>query len=157
VATSQIDTSVIMPVALCHVREVARHRYFQSSVSERARHAYEEWLALALDENRYFGFVAIDVANPTNVIGGCGLVILDWGPGKENFNRYRGRVVNLFVEPEFRRAGVARKLLTQVLCSAKSFGVSAIGLSSTAIARPLYEEYGFKAVETEMLLAQSSS
>ncbi|WP_407539503.1 GNAT family N-acetyltransferase [Deinococcus radiomollis] len=61
-------------------------------------------------------------------------------------------MVNVFVELEFRRQGVARRLLLGVLGEARRLGVPGIGLSASAEGRPFYASLGFGASADEMYL-----
>jgi GNAT superfamily N-acetyltransferase len=53
-------------------------------------------------------------------------------------------LLNVFVKPAHRRAGVAAALLAAVGASAREQGVDAVSLHSTADAHGLYERFGFR-------------
>lgn len=53
-------------------------------------------------------------------------------------------LLNVFVRPTHRRAGVAAALLAAVGASAREQGVDAMSLHSTADAHGLYERFGFR-------------
>jgi GNAT superfamily N-acetyltransferase len=53
-------------------------------------------------------------------------------------------LLNVFVKPAHRRAGVAAALLAAVGAAAREQGVDAMSLHSTAEAHGLYERFGFR-------------
>ncbi len=126
---------------------IASHRY-PGEVGEHLA-VYAAWLPGVMSGGRYLGWLAEEGGR---VIGGAGLLVLDWQPSRTEASPVRGRVVNVFVEPEFRRQGLARHLLLGVLDEARRLGVPGIGLSATAEGRPLYASLGFRASVGEMYL-----
>lgn len=66
------------------------------------------------------------------------------------FQPYRLWVKNMYVAPDFRRRGVARRLLDAIAAHARRVGVNYIFLEVLAdnvAAQRLYEEYGFRYVD----------
>jgi ribosomal protein S18 acetylase RimI-like enzyme len=81
---------------------------------------------------------------------GIGLVEIDWPPHPAHpLDSRRGYVLNLFVEPAFRRRGVAQALLDASETEFRKRGLSYEVLHATAAGRPLYEKNGWTAT-TEM-------
>lgn len=58
-------------------------------------------------------------------------------------NGYCSTIVNLYVEPAYRRQGIGKKLLHILVAEAKKKGVSQINLDATDVGKPLYQSYGF--------------
>ena len=56
----------------------------------------------------------------------------------------KGFILELFVDSEFERRGIATALLSQAVCELKFRGFDIIGLGSSRIAIPFYEKFGFK-------------
>ena len=127
---------------------IARHRYPGESGEHLA--VYADWLPGVMSEGRYLGWLAVQ---GKRVIGGAGLLLLHWQPSRTDSNPLRGRVVNVFVEAEFRRKGVARELLRALLTEARSRRLGVLNLGSSAEGRGLYNSLGFQASETEMWLS----
>jgi GNAT superfamily N-acetyltransferase len=63
-------------------------------------------------------------------------------------------VLNVYVKPEHRRAGVGAGLLAALGSAAREQGVDALMLHTTAHARNLYERCGFKASPDAMMSLQ---
>ena len=131
--------------------QIARHRY-PGEVGEHLA-VYADWLPGIMSEGRYLGWLAVQ---GKRVIGGAGLLLLQWQPSRGDPNPVRGRVVNVFVEPEFRRQGVARSLLQALLTEARSRCLGVLNLGSSVEGRSLYSSLGFQASETEMFLHLNS-
>lgn len=66
-----------------------------------------------------------------------------------------GRVRNVYVDPAFRRRGIARALMEALLNEADREGVDRLALGSSELGRPLYELLGFVAKDDEMIYRRS--
>ena len=64
--------------------------------------------------------------------------------------------MNLYVALEYRRQGICTKLLDLLTADAHVRGVTFLTLEATAMGRPVYERYGFRAMEHEMILVENS-
>jgi GNAT superfamily N-acetyltransferase len=124
---------------------ISKHRYPDEP---EFRSTYTTWLEDAIPRAVYLGWL-LEVDG--NVIAGAGLVILEWGPTWHNPNPLAARIVNVFVEPDFRRHGHARKLVERCLEEAKTRNITHLNLSSTDMARGLYESLGFAAATNQMM------
>ena len=63
-----------------------------------------------------------------------------------------GLLSSMFTNPNYRRKGIATKMLDLLVRDAKEHGITAISLEATAMGRPLYEKYGFIPMTSEMEL-----
>jgi GNAT superfamily N-acetyltransferase len=124
---------------------ISRHRYPDEP---EFRPTYTAWLEDAIPRAVYLGWL-LEVEG--NVIAGAGMVIVESGPGWENPNPFAARIANVFVEPDFRRQGFARKLVERCLEEANSRGITRLTLSSTDMARGLYESLGFVTANNQMV------
>ena len=112
------------------------------------RPTYTAWLEDAIPRAVYLGWL-LEVEE--TVIAGAGLVILEWGPSFENPNSFAARIANVFVEPDFRRQGLARQLVMRCLEETQTRNITHLNLSSTDMARGLYESFGFVAAKNRMV------
>jgi GNAT superfamily N-acetyltransferase len=124
---------------------ISSHRYPDEP---EFRAIYTAWLEDSIPRAVYLGWL---LELEGSVIAGAGLVILEWGPSRENPNPFAARIVNVFVEPDFRRQGFARKLLERCLEEARIRNITHLNLSSTDMARGLYESLGFTAATNQMM------
>lgn len=58
----------------------------------------------------------------------------------------KGTVLNVFTYPKFRKRGIAKAVMTEVIEEAKRRKVSGISLSATEQGRGLYEKLGFEPI-----------
>ena len=124
---------------------ISRHRYPDEL---KFRPTYTTWLEDAIPRAVYLGWLLEVEETP---IAGAGLVILESGPGWNNPNPLSARIVNVFVEPKFRRQGLARKLVMRCLEETNTRNITHLNLSSTEMARGLYESLGFAEAKNQMM------
>lgn len=100
------------------------------------------WVAPRLADGRYLGWIAFDGDRPA---GSAGLLILEWPPVLQDpAGGYRGYILNVYVEPEYRRHGLARELVGHCLTEASRRGIGVISLHASEEGLALYESLGFK-------------
>jgi GNAT superfamily N-acetyltransferase len=104
--------------------------------------------ALASDE--YIAWVAVAGPGGKAVIGGAGIQLRSMPPRPDQTRRriLLGReaiVLNVYVDPEWRRRGVARRLMQELLEWTRANRVARVVLHASREGRPLYESLGFVA------------
>ena len=128
---------------------VARHRHrmfvdagrADNSALRRVTDAFEAWVAPMMREDKYMGwFTLID----GKIVGGAGLMILDWPPHPLDPGPHRGYLLNVYVEPEFRRKRIASNLIEMALAEARRRKIRVVSLHTTEEARRMYESSGFR-------------
>jgi ribosomal protein S18 acetylase RimI-like enzyme len=148
-----IEIRAVAPADLdliCHHRE----EMFRDAGSDEQSLAvmtenFRPWLEPRLADGSYFGFILIATGEPA---GGVGLMLIDWPPHPLHpAQDRRGYVLNLFVEPEHRRKGLARRLMRLAEDELSRRGVSLLVLHATEKGRPLYSDLGWVAGAAEML------
>jgi GNAT superfamily N-acetyltransferase len=105
--------------------------------------AAERFLRIALPTGGYRGWFA--VAPDGLIAAGAGITIVPWpGHPGDAVNR-RGWIQNVYTEPEFRRRGLARRLMEAVLEWCRTDGFYTVSLHASNDGRALYESMGFVA------------
>lgn len=112
---------------------------------ERATASY---LGEALPQGEYLAWVAVQDGTPANVIGGAGVQLrpilprprpgagdLELGP--------EAIVLNVYVEPAWRRRGIAEALMRTLMTALAARGIRRVVLHASADGRRLYERIGF--------------
>jgi ribosomal protein S18 acetylase RimI-like enzyme len=103
---------------------------------------FEPWVAKMITEGKYFGWLTID---GDRVVAGGGLLLLDWPPHPlDPYSPQRGYLLNVYVEPEYRRKKLASHLIEMALAEARRRKIRVVALHSTEEARRLYESNGFR-------------
>lgn len=111
---------------------------------------FREWLRPRLKDGSYFGYVMSDDGIP---VAGIGLMLIEWPPHPEHPTAdKRGYVLNVFVEPGYRKRGLARELMTLAEAEFARRGVSYAVLHATEKGRLLYQGMGWNGT-TEMAKA----
>lgn len=114
-----------------------------------------EYFALALQSGEYVSWVAQLADPPHAPIGGAGVQFRPLLPRTDPSGRVlligkEGLVMNVYVEPEHRRRGIARRLMEALIDWAPRAGIVRLVLHAAPDGRPLYESLGFRA-SNEML------
>jgi GNAT superfamily N-acetyltransferase len=135
---------------------IARHRVamfhdmgaidpmLETALYEAARKA----IPAAITSAEYVAWVAETTDDPSMVIGGAGVQIRSLLPrpdqsGRKLLRGIEGSIMNVFVEPEWRRRGIARTLMEEVLAWARTTGIVSLVLHASEDGRALYESMGF--------------
>jgi GNAT superfamily N-acetyltransferase len=114
------------------------------------------WTERALERGEYFGWLGTPKSDPGAVVGGAGVQMRQVPP--HPFQRPReigfakGKhaiVLNVFTESAWRRRGLARLLMEELLRWARTEQLDRLVLHATNDGRPLYEQLGFE-VTNEM-------
>ena len=85
------------------------------------------------------------------VIGGGLIIVSPWLSHPYDQECRRATVLNMYVDPEFRRQGIARKLMQTMIAWCRKQGFAGVALHASDQGRPLYESLGFEPT-TEMRL-----
>lgn len=64
----------------------------------------------------------------------------------------RAHLMNVYTEEDYRRKGIARRLVNMLIEDARANGATEISLDATENGRPLYESMGFTASEECMVM-----
>ncbi len=107
--------------------------YYQSALKDDTHVAY-----LIFDEDKF--------------VGAGGISYFKVMPTYHNPTGRKAYIMNMYTKPEYRRKGIAIKTLDLLVQDAKKRGITAISLEATTMGRPLYEKYGFIAMNDEMEL-----
>ena len=73
-------------------------------------------------------------------------------PTYHNPSGKKAYIMNMYTRPDYRRRGIARRVLELLTAEAEMRQIDAVMLEATAAGRPLYEAFGFTAMRDEMEL-----
>jgi GNAT superfamily N-acetyltransferase len=112
---------------------------------------------LRVDRDAYFAAVRVSIrgeiergayicflAESGGEVVACAILI--WWPmlpTLTDFHRARGYVSSVYTRPEYRRQGIARALMENLMARAREMGMSRLMLWASEMGRPLYLDLGF--------------
>jgi GNAT superfamily N-acetyltransferase len=121
---------------------------FDDEVLDAVRRASEPWTERMIREGRYLGWITEDDGRP---VASAGMLILDWAPHPlDPAGEKRAYLLNVFVDPAYRRRGLARRLMEICLTEARRQGIRVVSLHASREGAPVYAQLGFKTTN-EML------
>lgn len=77
-------------------------------------------------------------------------------PTYHNPSGKKAYIMNMYTHPDYRRRGIAYRVLELLTAEAEMRQIDAVTLEATAAGRPLYEAFGFTAMRDEMELLGGS-
>ena len=104
--------------------------------------AAEEYFSKAVPDGSYRGFLA--VTGSGEVVGGGGIVISPWPGSFRQQQPRRAMILNMYVERNWRRRGIAQALMEVMIEWCKKEDFAYVGLHASDEGRPLYEKLGFR-------------
>lgn len=96
-------------------------------------------------------FVAYLAIENNEVIATSGLCFYSVPPTYSNINGKVAYIMNMYTKPQFRRRGIATRLLDYLVNEAKAKNCTKITLNASDMGKPIYLKYGFKDIENDMV------
>jgi ribosomal protein S18 acetylase RimI-like enzyme len=144
----------VREISESHIDLVCRHREHMfrdaghsDEVLRVMTQHFGDWLRPRLRDRTYLGFVVCDDGQP---IASIGLMLVDWPPHPSHpMTDQRGYVLNVYVEPGYRRRGLASELMHLADAEFAKRGIQYTFLHATEKGRGLYAGLGWSST-TEM-------
>jgi GNAT superfamily N-acetyltransferase len=104
---------------------------------------FAPYVTRALGDGSYRGWLA--ETEDRRVVAGGGLIVHEWParPGNPSDPR-RAYILNVYTEPDHRKQGLARRIMTVILAWCRAEGLKAVSLHASTYGRSLYESLGFE-------------
>ena len=103
---------------------------------------FEPWAAEMMAWGKYIGWLAVD-GETGRIVAGAGVLLLDWPAHPfDPDHSQRAYLLNVFVERDYRRQGLAGRLLEAAMDEARRRGIRVVALHASDEGRPVYERYG---------------
>ncbi|GAC1300715.1 MAG: GNAT family N-acetyltransferase [Vulcanimicrobiaceae bacterium] len=159
--TGDLHDAGYLPLRLAtidDVEELVRHRaemFAEMGTPRDLRFAVmlansKRWFREHITNGTYLGFLI--AARDGNVAAGGGLYIYDWFPTHRDTGVRRGYILNVYVDADHRRRGLARKVTEACLDACRERGIEVVTLHASKAGRSIYERLGF-ASTSEMRLS----
>ena len=91
-------------------------------------HSFRSWMALSGDE----------------ILGGGAVLISPWPSHPYDLECRRATILNVYVYPQFRRQGVARRLMQTIIAWCQQENFASVFLHASKDGRALYESLAFE-------------
>ena len=132
------------------ISEIMRHRremfhdmgFTDTRALDVMQRTSEQFIREALADGSYHQWFA-QTLEP-RIVGGVAILTYPWVSSPENPRPERAYVLNMYVYPEFRGKGVARRLMECAIQWCGRQGFLSVYLHSSEMGRQLYEKLGFK-------------
>ena len=102
----------------------------------------EQFIRQALADGRYHQWFA--ETSGRRIVGGVAVLTHRWVSSPAIPRPERSYILNMYVSPEFRRKGVARRLMERAIEWCRGQGFFSLSLHASEMGVRLYEELGFK-------------
>ncbi|MFX1284293.1 MAG: GNAT family N-acetyltransferase [Promethearchaeota archaeon] len=97
-------------------------------------------------------FLSWIAENDGEIIAVSGVVFFQKPPSPGNNTGKEAYIMNMYTLTEWRKKGIASKLLEEIIGFLKRKGITSISLHTTEVGKSVYEKIGFTLVNTEMKL-----
>jgi|SRR5579862_2451590 len=101
-----------------------------------------EYLNSAMANGSFRVWLAADT---DRIVAGGAVVISPWPAHPYDLQCRRATILNVYTNPEYRRRGIARKLMETMIAWCKRDGLARVTLHASDDGRALYESLGFEA------------
>lgn len=109
----------------------------------------KDYLEKEIDNKNYIQWIALE---NNRIISMCGLSIFLIPPNEWCVNGKTGYIGNMFTKKDYRRKGIAKKLLEKIIEEAKLRNCERILLNTTEMGEKLYKQFNFEYSPTAMAL-----
>ncbi|HEY3746671.1 MAG TPA: GNAT family N-acetyltransferase [Gemmatimonadaceae bacterium] len=137
-------TAADIPVLIHHRRMMWWDMGRQNTAAlDQMEVAAQTYFASAIPNGSYRGFLA--VTDGDTIAGGAGIVVSPWPGSFDQELPRRAMILNMYVEKAYRRRGIARTLMEEMIAWCRSEHFAYVGLHASDEGRLLYEKLGFRA------------
>lgn len=139
----------LRPATLADIPEIVRHRrgmyedmgFSDTNALDAMIPLSSDFLSRAMADGSFRAWLACD---REHVAGGGAVLISPWPAHPYDLECRRATILNVYVYPEYRRRGIARQLMLEILVWCKAEGLARVALHASDQGRHLYETLGFE-------------
>ena len=99
------------------------------------------YVKAGLEGGSYHGWL---IENEDGVVAGGGVVLMEFPSSPRDSRAIRAFIVNMYTEPPFRKQGLAKMIMEEMIRWCKEQGFRWVALHASDAGRHLYETLGFK-------------
>ncbi|HEV7347966.1 GNAT family N-acetyltransferase [Telluribacter sp.] len=115
----------------------------------------QDYFREAIPAGTYIGWVLVPLRAQETIAGGGGLLLRCIPPFPDSQGGVcpsdkQAHILNVYVEEEYRRLGLAKYLMETILDWCRQEGVGSVTLNASSVGKPLYEQLNFTEVRNFM-------
>jgi GNAT superfamily N-acetyltransferase len=103
--------------------------------------SFRPWVIDRINRNVYHSWLACNAQGM--VVAGSDVWLIDWPAGQFDVSMYRGYILNVYTHPDYRKRGLARKLVQMCTEWCYANNVQIVTLHASDQGRTVYEALGF--------------
>jgi GNAT superfamily N-acetyltransferase len=103
---------------------------------------FQDFARRAMEDQTYHQWLA--ETDTGKVVSGAAAFVVPWPGNPRDRQQKRVYILNVFTEPEYRRHGIARAMLQEIIAWCRSQGFTSVRLVSSEMGVPLYQSLGFQ-------------
>ena len=146
-------TPADLATIVTHRRKMFEDMGYDRAILAAAEPHFRRWIKERLENGRYLGWLAVEPGG--KVVAGTGLWLLDWPPGFFDTSPYRGYILNVYTDHDYRKRGLARQLVQMAVDWCAAHDIRTVSLHASSQGKPLYEDLGFAPTnEMRMMLPE---
>jgi GNAT superfamily N-acetyltransferase len=139
----------IRPATISDIPEILRQRramyedmgHRENDILERMASLSADYLATAMAEESFRAWLASD---KSRFVAGGAVIISPWPAHPYDLECRRATILNVYTYTEYRRRGIARRLMQTIIDWCTREGFARVTLHASDDGRHLYESLGFK-------------
>jgi GNAT superfamily N-acetyltransferase len=116
-------------------------RYTDVEGLERSSSLNSAYFCRAVPEGSFRAWLACDGERP---IAGGAVLIVPWPAHPYDSECRRATILNVYTEPDYRRRGIARRIMETMIAWCRQENVARVNLHASDEGRRLYESLGFE-------------
>ena len=144
--TTEEDIDLLMDIRLVMLREVNNlsedYEYSEDFIN------YSKEYFLNGDQTTILAF------DGESMVGCASISYISVMPTVDHMSGKRAHLMNVYTRNEYRRQGIARRMVQQLIEESWKAGATEISLDATELGRPLYESLGFNSSAECMVLTR---
>jgi GNAT superfamily N-acetyltransferase len=143
------ENTLIREATLADIPEILRQRrrmyedmhYTDSATLDVMASLSSNYLKIAMAEGSFRAWLAADAVR---VVAGGAVVISPWPSHPNDLECRRATILNVYTDHEYRRRGIARKIMQAIIAWCQREGFARVTLHASDDGRHLYESLGFE-------------
>lgn len=138
------DIPTLVKLRVDFLKEVSHRDDYDTAIEK----SLAQYFSRHIPAGDYINWLAID---GNDIIGTGGIYFFHIPPNFLNISGNRAYILNVYTVKAYRRRGVSKIIFERLMREAYERSISQISLHATSDGKTLYEQFGFKTTDNEMV------